>query len=110
MDTTDFPLVIDDFSYDDVNQKECVAKVCKNICNLFVEEAEANGVCFLTICIPCYNENVDELMKTISSLMSNIEFIKHKVYIFPGSIYILSHSACLHPTVFFFHDIGTSTP
>jgi hypothetical protein len=82
MDTNDFPLVIDDFTFDDVNQNDCVGKSCKNICYHFVEEAETNGVCFLTICIPCYNENVDELMKTISSIMNNIEFIKHKVCIY----------------------------
>lgn len=82
MDIHDFPLVVDDFTFDEVNQKDCVATVCKQICSLFVEEGEANGVCFLTICIPCYNENVDELMKTISSIMNNIEFMKHKVSTF----------------------------
>jgi len=86
MDSGDFPVVVDNFTFEDVQEDECVAAVCDNICALFLEEAGINKVVYLTIAIPCYNEELPELLKTINSLMQNVEFIKHKVRVHQDGI------------------------
>lgn len=71
------PLVFDSFTFEDVKAKQCVARVCKNICSGLVNDRGEKM--YLTICVPCYNEHLDELMKTIHSLMENVEFMQRKV-------------------------------
>lgn len=39
------------------------------------EEFKAKYLC---VCVPCYNESLDDLMKTVKSLMENVDFLKHK--------------------------------
>jgi hypothetical protein len=33
---------------------------------------------YFCICIPCYNESMDDLMKTVLCLLENIDFMKHE--------------------------------
>ena len=72
------PLVFDNFSYEDVKTTQCIGKVCKNMCAQLVNDPDEKKR-YLTICVPCYNEDLDELLKTLLSLMENIEFMQRKV-------------------------------
>lgn len=72
------PLTFDNFSYEDVKTKECLGKVCTNICTKLLDDPDQNKR-YLAICMPCYNEDLDELLKTLFSLMENIEFMQRKV-------------------------------
>lgn len=67
----------DDFSLEDVGS-ECIGKVCKNLQNELSRNAlkDDAGINYMTICIPCYNEEIEEFYKTLLSLLENIEFIK----------------------------------
>ncbi len=79
----DEPLVIDDFTYEEVKTKKCFASVCENICDSLMAAASENpDTKYLTVCVPCYNENLEELMKTFLSLMENIDFMQRKVFDF----------------------------
>ncbi len=76
----DEPLVIDDFSYEEVKTKKCAASVCENICEyLMAAASDDSEKKYLAICVPCYNENLEELMKTFLSLMENVDFMQRKV-------------------------------
>lgn len=76
----DEPLIFDDFTYEEVRKTKCFASVCENICGNLLEAAAGNpDTTYLTVCVPCYNENLEELMKTFLSLMENIDFMKRKV-------------------------------
>ncbi len=72
------PLVVDNFSYEDVKQTKCFASVSKNICEALKKEAPSAETRYLCICLPCYNEQFEELLKTFLSLMENIEFMQRK--------------------------------
>jgi hypothetical protein len=74
----DFP-VIDDFTYEEVRQEHCVATIAKEVCRFLVEKADLEGKKYLPVCIPCYNEDFLELLKTLVSLMENFEFMQKKV-------------------------------
>jgi cellulose synthase/poly-beta-1,6-N-acetylglucosamine synthase-like glycosyltransferase len=71
-------LIYDNFTYEDVKTTQCLGKVCTNICTQLLEDPDPNKR-YLTICVPCYNEDLDELLKTLLSLMENIEFMQRKV-------------------------------
>jgi cellulose synthase/poly-beta-1,6-N-acetylglucosamine synthase-like glycosyltransferase len=73
----DFP-VIDDFTYEEVRENHCVATVANEVCRYLVEKAELEGKKYLPVCIPCYNEDFLELLKTLVSLMENFEFMQKK--------------------------------
>jgi hypothetical protein len=71
-------LIFDNFTYEDVKTTQCLGKVCTNICTHLLDDPDTNKR-YLTICVPCYNEDLDELLKTLLSLMENIEFMQRKV-------------------------------
>lgn len=71
-------IIFDDFTYEDVKTTNCVGKVCRNICSELINDPDENKR-YLTICVPCYNEDLDELLKTLFSLMENVEFMQRKV-------------------------------
>lgn len=59
----------------------CHAKTCSDICRHInkitdVDGGERNYFC---VFVPVYNESVEQLMKTILSVMENIDFMKHEV-------------------------------
>lgn len=63
------PFIRDDFSLEDVGS-ECIGTACKNLgdelnTNKLVQQDPA--VNYMTICMPCYNEEVEEFYKTILS-------------------------------------------
>lgn len=74
------PLIFDNFSYEDVKTTHCVGRVCENICAELLTDPDEHKK-YLTICVPCYNEDLDELLKTLYSLMENVEFMQRKVRI-----------------------------
>ncbi len=76
----DFP-VIDDFTYEEVRESHCIAAVSQEISRFLIEKAEMEGKKYLTVCIPAYNEDFLELLKTLTSLMENFEFMQKKVSI-----------------------------
>lgn len=69
----------DEFSFEDVRTVHCVATINKNICSHLIRKANDENKRYLTICIPAYNEEFEEMLKTLVSLMENIEFMKKKV-------------------------------
>ena len=71
-------LIFDEFTFEEVKTTECMGKVCKNICGSLLDDPDPNKK-YLTICVPCYNEDLDELLKTLYSLMENVEFMQRKV-------------------------------
>jgi hypothetical protein len=72
------PIVIDEFTYDQVKGVECLGQVCRKVCKALKKSLGKDKRKFLCICVPCYNESTEDLMKTIASLMENIDFMKHK--------------------------------
>eukprot|EP01032_Pedospumella_encystans_P009138 gene9138-10785_t len=70
-------LATDDFTLKDVQGDHCTGRECRNICADLVGQYDGRSR-FLTICVPCYNEDLDELLKTIYSVMENVEFMKRK--------------------------------
>ncbi len=74
------PLVVDNFLFEDVNESKCSASKCKNIgAHLMGEVSDNPQAKYLAICVPCYNETVDDLLKTLISLMQNIDFMQRTV-------------------------------
>lgn len=71
---------LEEFTYEAVKGEECHAVICKNICDTIISTSAPN-VLFLPVCIPCYNEDMIELMKVVSSVMENMEFMLRKVCI-----------------------------
>eukprot|EP00602_Paraphysomonas_sp_CaronLab_P007790 CAMPEP_0185027752 /NCGR_PEP_ID=MMETSP1103-20130426/12954_1 /TAXON_ID=36769 /ORGANISM="Paraphysomonas bandaiensis, Strain Caron Lab Isolate" /LENGTH=559 /DNA_ID=CAMNT_0027561865 /DNA_START=78 /DNA_END=1754 /DNA_ORIENTATION=+ len=79
----------EDFTYDDVTTigsdgkivKECHGRVCTKLCEYIdnVTLCDRGTKNYFCICIPCYNESMDDLMKTVLCLMENIDFMKHEV-------------------------------
>jgi hypothetical protein len=72
-----FP-VLDDFTYEEVKDDLCAARVSDEVCLYLIEKAELEGKKYLPVCIPCYNEDFLELLKTLVSLMENFEFMQKK--------------------------------
>lgn len=75
---TNGELAFDDFSEKEVNGAHCSGQVCQQVCKDLEAQYGANKK-FLTICIPCFNEELQELIKTIDSVMKNVEFMQRKV-------------------------------
>jgi len=71
--------VIDNFTYEKVGESHCVAAVSKKISYFLIEKARLEGKKYLTVCIPAYNENFLEMLKTLTSLLINFEFMQRKV-------------------------------
>ncbi len=81
-------IIIEEFVSSNVKQAGTSQKVCKYLINKANKESR-NGKClkYLTIGIPADKEDFAEMMKTVISLMENIEFMKKKVnpLLFPVS-------------------------
>ena len=75
----DFP-IIDDFTYEEVRDNHCIARIAPEVCRFLIEKANEEQTKYLPLCIPCYNENFEELLKTMISLMENFEFMQRKVF------------------------------
>jgi cellulose synthase/poly-beta-1,6-N-acetylglucosamine synthase-like glycosyltransferase len=74
----DVPPVIDNFTYEDVRESHCVAQVSEKVCKSLIETSYVEGKRFLTICCPAYNEEVDEMEKTLSSLLESFDYMYNK--------------------------------
>lgn len=74
----DQPAIIDTYNYEDVKESHCEATVANNICNHLLDISEIEDTRYMTVCLPCYNEDLEELLKTIVSLMENFEFMQRK--------------------------------
>jgi hypothetical protein len=71
--------VIDTYYYEDVNESHCVGQVSQNICRHLLEVSQLEGKKFLPVCCPAYNEEVDEMEKTVMSMLESFNFMKNKV-------------------------------
>lgn len=71
--------IIDEFSYEEVKEGQCVATVSTNICHHLQNLTESDGSKYMCVCVPCYNEDLSELLKTLVSLLENFEFMEKKV-------------------------------
>lgn len=74
---------VDDFTYEQVKESTCTAQMSINIAHHLITQAEQEGVKYLCVCVPCYNEDFEELLKTLLSLMENFDFMIKKVGFFP---------------------------
>ena len=74
----DQSIVVDEFTYSQVKEAECLGQVCRKVCKELKRSLGKDRRKFLCVCVPCYNESTDDLMKTIASLMENVDFMKHK--------------------------------
>jgi hypothetical protein len=72
-------LLVDVYSLEKVRENHCVASVAKNISNYLTNKASDENIKYLAICIPAYNEEFEEMLKTLITLMENVEFMKKKV-------------------------------
>ena len=72
------PIVMDEFTFSQVKGVECLGQVCRKVCKALKRSLGKEKRKFLCVCVPCYNESTDDLMKTIASLMENVDFMKHK--------------------------------
>jgi cell fate (sporulation/competence/biofilm development) regulator YlbF (YheA/YmcA/DUF963 family) len=70
--------VTDEFTFTQVKGAECLGQVCRKVCKALKRSLGKEKRKFLCVCVPCYNESTDDLMKTIASLMENVDFMKHK--------------------------------
>jgi len=77
---SDYPILCDEFTFEEVEYEKCEAFPFKTICDALVSKVEHTDSKYLCICVPCYNEDVDEFLKTILSLMENMEFIHRKAF------------------------------
>jgi hypothetical protein len=75
----DGPPYVDDFSYEDVKEGTCTAQPSKRIGQYLMDRAEQDTTNYLCVCVPCYNEDLDEMMKMVISLMENFDFMIKKV-------------------------------
>jgi hypothetical protein len=81
----DQSIIVDNFTYKQVKNKKCSASICNNICDNLIQTSNVY-IKYLCICVPCYNEDLKELTKTLMSIMENVEFMQRKVTKF--NIYI----------------------
>lgn len=78
----------EDFLYEDITKyggsgevvEEYHAKVAHRLCEFIDQVTLKDGgkKNYFNICIPCYNESMDDLMKTVLCLLENIDFMKHE--------------------------------
>ena len=71
--------VIDNFTFEDVKESECKAFPSRNIGRYLIDRAKAENTKYLCVCVPAYNEDLEELLKTLVSLMENFDFMIKKV-------------------------------
>ncbi len=71
--------VVDEFTFTEVRETHCVASVSENISNYLIDTAITEKKKYLTVCIPAYNEEFEEMLKTLVSLMESIEYMQRKV-------------------------------
>jgi hypothetical protein len=65
----------DTFTYSQVGS-HYTAQPCANIGHNLIERAHEENVKYMTICIPSYNENKEEMYKTMLSLLQNADFFR----------------------------------
>ena len=83
----DDKIIFDEFNYEEVNTTSCMGTKAIHICDHLLNQPKTNiHQKYLAICVPCYNENIGELMKTIISLMENIEFMKKRIRMYDDDI------------------------
>ena len=78
----------EDFTYEEITKfggngevvEEYHAKVAHRLCEFIDQVTLKDGgkKNYFCICIPCYNESMDDLMKTVLCLLENIDFMKHE--------------------------------
>ena len=71
----DEELLREDFTYEQVGAA-FNAVPCINIGDHMIRRAEQEGIKYLCVCIPNYNEDKEELYKTLLSLMKSADFMK----------------------------------
>lgn len=71
-------IITDDYLFEEVKEKECYASVAHEICDYLMKKSEAENIKYLCVCVPCYNEDLSELIKTFVSLLENFEFMERK--------------------------------
>jgi hypothetical protein len=71
--------IYDNFLYEQAENTESSTRVCSKVCSRLVDRLQNDKRC-IAICVPCQNETLDELMRTVSSLLENIEFLQRKVF------------------------------
>jgi hypothetical protein len=71
--------VLDDFTYEDVRESHCVASTSKFICEHLVNKGKDENKKYVTVCIPAYNEEFEEMVQTITSLMENFQYLRNRV-------------------------------
>ena len=72
--------VTDNFTFEDVRESHCVAQISENVCRSLIEHAQITGKKYLTVCCPAYNEEFEEMMKTLLSLMNSFDFMKNETH------------------------------
>ena len=78
----------EDFTYQEITKfgrdgeviEEYHAQVAHRLCEFIDQVTMQDGgkKNYFCICIPCYNESMDDLMKTVLCLLENIDFMKHE--------------------------------
>lgn len=104
----------EDFTYEDITKfggsgeviEEYHAKVAHRLCEFIDQVTLKDGgkKNYFNICIPCYNESMDDLMKTVLCLLENIDFMKHEGMSLSILFYCVFLSNTFHfPPQFSFH-------
>ena len=62
-------------------RKHCKPRIFDSIGKHLNLEAEDKDIKYIAVCIPCYDEDLVDLLKTIISVMENFEFMNKKVVI-----------------------------
>lgn len=70
---------VDDFTYEQVKEGTCTAMCSTKIGNYLISKANDENTKYLAVCVPCYNEDLEEMLKTLISLMENFDFMIKKV-------------------------------
>jgi hypothetical protein len=93
----DYP-IFDDFTFEEVVGSHCKAQVAHEVASYLREIAATEDKKFLPICVPCYNEEMLELLKTLISLLANFEFMQKKVSL--SILHLFSSFLLCFPSVF----------
>lgn len=77
-----------EFKYKDVTRynsrgdvvQGCHAKMCSEVCRHINKITDIDGGerNFFCVFIPVYNETAEQVMKTVLSVMENVDFMKHE--------------------------------
>ncbi len=71
--------VTDEFNFNQVQGTKCIGVPCLNITDSLNNLAVTENIEYICICMPCYNEEVEDLYSTVTSLLENFEFLKTRV-------------------------------